>query len=49
LLPALAHAGLVFGAGNTAATLAGVISVPFTGYLLQVRGGCASVRVRFTG
>eukprot|EP00200_Dunaliella_tertiolecta_P010630 CAMPEP_0202374722 /NCGR_PEP_ID=MMETSP1127-20130417/5492_1 /ASSEMBLY_ACC=CAM_ASM_000462 /TAXON_ID=3047 /ORGANISM="Dunaliella tertiolecta, Strain CCMP1320" /LENGTH=767 /DNA_ID=CAMNT_0048971947 /DNA_START=858 /DNA_END=3162 /DNA_ORIENTATION=+ len=29
------HAGLVFGAGNTAATLAGVVSVPFTGYLLQ--------------
>ncbi len=30
------HAGVIFGAGNTAATLAGLISVPFTGYLLQV-------------
>ena len=30
--------GVVFGAGNTAATLAGFISVPATGYLLQVRG-----------
>lgn len=29
------HAGLVFGAGNTAATLAGFISVPFTGWILQ--------------
>lgn len=30
------HAGVIFGAGNTAATLAGLLSVPFTGYLLQV-------------
>ena len=28
--------GVIFGAGNTAATLAGFISVPATGYLLQV-------------
>ncbi|KXZ55720.1 hypothetical protein GPECTOR_2g1270 [Gonium pectorale] len=32
------NAGLVFGAGNTAATLAGLLSVPFTGYLLQTTG-----------
>lgn len=32
------NAGLVFGAGNTAATLAGLISVPVTGYLLQSTG-----------
>lgn len=32
------NAGLVFGAGNTAATLAGLVSVPVTGYILQVRG-----------
>jgi ACS family sodium-dependent inorganic phosphate cotransporter len=32
------HAGVIFGAGNTAATLAGLLSVPFTGYLLQVGG-----------
>lgn len=30
------HAGAIFGAGNTAATLAGFISVPVTGYLLEV-------------
>jgi ACS family sodium-dependent inorganic phosphate cotransporter len=30
------HAGVIFGAGNTSATLAGLLSVPFTGYLLQV-------------
>jgi ACS family sodium-dependent inorganic phosphate cotransporter len=29
------NAGLVFGAGNTAATLAGLVSVPATGLLLQ--------------
>lgn len=29
------NAGMVFGAGNTAATLAGLISVPVTGLLLQ--------------
>lgn len=29
------HAGVIFGAGNTAATLAGFISVPVTGFLLQ--------------
>lgn len=32
------HAGVIFGAGNTAATLAGLISVPFTGFLLQTTG-----------
>lgn len=32
------HAGLVFGAGNTAATLAGLVSVPLTGWLLQRTG-----------
>ena len=31
----MTHAGAIFGAGNTAATLAGFISVPVTGYLLQ--------------
>jgi ACS family sodium-dependent inorganic phosphate cotransporter len=29
------HAGVVFGAGNTAATLAGLVSVPATGWVLQ--------------
>lgn len=29
------HAGVIFGAGNTAATLAGFISVPATGLILQ--------------
>jgi len=29
------HAGVVFGAGNTAATFAGFVSVPVTGYLLD--------------
>lgn len=29
------HAGVIFGAGNTAATVAGLLSVPFTGFLLQ--------------
>ncbi|KAG1667951.1 hypothetical protein FOA52_008323 [Chlamydomonas sp. UWO 241] len=33
------HAGLIFGAGNTAATLAGFLSVPITGYILQVWTG----------
>ncbi|GFR48794.1 hypothetical protein Agub_g10743, partial [Astrephomene gubernaculifera] len=32
------NAGLVFGAGNTAATLAGLVSVPVTGFLLQTTG-----------
>ncbi|EFJ49564.1 hypothetical protein VOLCADRAFT_59482 [Volvox carteri f. nagariensis] len=32
------NAGLVFGAGNTAATLAGLVSVPVTGYVLQTTG-----------
>jgi ACS family sodium-dependent inorganic phosphate cotransporter len=32
------NAGLVFGAGNTAATLAGLVSVPVTGLLLQQTG-----------
>jgi hypothetical protein len=36
------NAGLVFGAGNTAATLAGLVSVPVTGFLLQVSGLPAS-------
>ncbi len=31
------NAGVIFGAGNTTATLAGLLSVPFTGFLLQVR------------
>jgi ACS family sodium-dependent inorganic phosphate cotransporter len=29
------HAGQVFGAGNTAATLAGLVAVPLTGFVLQ--------------
>lgn len=29
------HAGMVFGAGNTAATVAGLVSVPLTGWVLQ--------------
>jgi ACS family sodium-dependent inorganic phosphate cotransporter len=29
------HSGVIFGAGNTAATLAGFLSVPLTGYLLE--------------
>jgi ACS family sodium-dependent inorganic phosphate cotransporter len=29
------HAGQVFGLGNTAATVSGLVSVPLTGYLLQ--------------
>ena len=37
------HAGLVFGAGNTAATLAGFISVPFTGWILQTTDSWALV------
>ncbi|WIA14336.1 hypothetical protein OEZ85_002865 [Tetradesmus obliquus] len=32
------HAGMVFGAGNTAATLAGLVSVPLTGWVLQRTG-----------
>lgn len=32
------HAGMVFGAGNTAATVAGLVSVPVTGLLLQQTG-----------
>ncbi|KAG2491886.1 hypothetical protein HYH03_009838 [Edaphochlamys debaryana] len=32
------NAGMVFGAGNTAATLAGLISVPVTGFILQSTG-----------
>ena len=35
--------GVIFGAGNTAATLAGFISVPVTGYLLQVRTKLSSI------
>ena len=37
------HAGAVFGAGNTAATLAGLVSVPFTGALLDATGSWALV------
>lgn len=33
-----AHAGAVFGAGNTAATLAGLVAVPATGLVLQQTG-----------
>lgn len=29
------HAGVIFGAGNTAATVAGLVSVPLTGWVLQ--------------
>lgn len=32
------HAGMVFGAGNTAATLAGLVSVPLTGWVLDRTG-----------
>ena len=32
------HAGVVFGVGNTAGTLAGLVSVPVTGYLLHTTG-----------
>lgn len=32
------HAGMVFGAGNTAATVAGLVSVPLTGWVLQQTG-----------
>lgn len=32
------NAGLVFGAGNTAATLAGLVSVPLTGWVLDHTG-----------
>ena len=34
--PCLPLSGVIFGAGNTAATLAGFISVPATGFILQV-------------
>jgi ACS family sodium-dependent inorganic phosphate cotransporter len=37
------HAGAVFGAGNTAATLAGLVSVPLTGALLDTTGSWALV------
>ncbi|KAF8063765.1 PHT4 [Scenedesmus sp. PABB004] len=37
------HAGMVFGAGNTAATLAGLVSVPLTGLLLERTGSWALV------
>jgi len=37
------HAGAVFGAGNTAATLAGLASVPVTGALLDASGSWALV------
>lgn len=37
------HAGFVFGAGNTMATLAGLISVPVSGFLLEKTGSFAAV------
>jgi ACS family sodium-dependent inorganic phosphate cotransporter len=37
------HAGMVFGAGNTAATLAGLVSVPLTGWLLEHTGSWSLV------
>ena len=37
------HAGMVFGAGNTAATLAGLVAVPLTGLLLDRTGSWAAV------
>jgi ACS family sodium-dependent inorganic phosphate cotransporter len=37
------HAGAVFGAGNTAATLAGLVAVPLTGALLDATGSWALV------
>jgi ACS family sodium-dependent inorganic phosphate cotransporter len=33
------HAGAVFGAGNTAATLAGLVATPLTGLVLRWTGG----------
>jgi ACS family sodium-dependent inorganic phosphate cotransporter len=32
------HAGVVFGAGNTSATVAGLLAVPVTGFVLQATG-----------
>lgn len=32
------HAGLVFATGNTCATLAGLVAVPFSGFLLESTG-----------
>lgn len=32
------HAGVVFGVGNTAGTLAGLVAVPGLGYVLQQTG-----------
>jgi len=37
------HAGMVFGAGNTAATLAGLVAVPLTGLLLERTGSWVTV------
>jgi ACS family sodium-dependent inorganic phosphate cotransporter len=37
------HAGAVFGAGNTAATLAGLVAVPLTGAILDATGSWAFV------
>ncbi|KIZ02030.1 major facilitator superfamily transporter [Monoraphidium neglectum] len=37
------HAGMVFGAGNTAATLAGLVAVPLTGVLLDRTGSWVAV------
>ncbi|KAI8469007.1 MAG: major facilitator superfamily transporter [Monoraphidium minutum] len=37
------HAGMVFGAGNTAATLAGLVAVPLTGVLLDRTGSWPTV------
>jgi MFS family permease len=35
------HAGVVFGVGNSAATLAGLVGVPLTGYVLHHTGSWA--------
>jgi hypothetical protein len=35
------HAGLVFGVGNTAATLAGLVAIPATGFVLHHTGSWA--------
>jgi ACS family sodium-dependent inorganic phosphate cotransporter len=37
------HAGMVFGAGNTAATIAGLVAVPLTGLLLDRTGSWVTV------
>jgi len=37
------YAGFVFGCGNTLATLAGLISVPISGLILDTTGSFANV------